>query len=109
MTNTVVTIIVTGVNRLETSKRVFVISALVEGNSINAIVRMTGVAKHTVLKLLADVGCTAAAYHDAHIHNVRVRHVQVDEAWAFCYAKQRNLPFARCVFRSNVITDSGGR
>src|SRR5213594_441969 len=79
-------------NRLETTKRVSVISALVEGNSINAITRMTGVAKHTVLKLLADIGCVAAAYHDLHVQNVRVRRVQVDEAWAFCYAKQKNVP-----------------
>ena len=35
-------------------ERVQVISALVEGNSINAIVRMTGVAKHTVLKLMGS-------------------------------------------------------
>jgi len=26
---------------------------------------MTGVAKHTVLKLLKDIGCAAAAYHNA--------------------------------------------
>ena len=32
------------------------------GNSINAIVRMTGVAKHTVLKLIEDMGCACAAY-----------------------------------------------
>ena len=69
-----------------------VIAALVEGNSINSIVRMTGVAKHTVLKLLEDVGCTVAAYHDAKIRSVSARRVQVDEAWAFCYAKQKNVP-----------------
>jgi hypothetical protein len=40
-------------NRLSTEKRVQVISALVEGVSINATCRMTGVAKHTVLNLLA--------------------------------------------------------
>jgi transposase len=44
-------------NRLSSSKRVQVVAALVEGTSINAIVRMTGVAKHTVLKLLEDMGC----------------------------------------------------
>ncbi|MHB1795286.1 MAG: hypothetical protein ACYCPO_09985 [Acidobacteriaceae bacterium] len=37
------------------AKRVQVISALVEGVSINATCRMTGVAKHTVLKLLEDL------------------------------------------------------
>jgi len=54
-------------NRLATSERVSVIGALVEGMSINATCRMTGVAKHTVLKLLKDMGCAAAAYHDAHV------------------------------------------
>ena len=47
-------------NRLTTEKRVQVLSALVEGNSINSIVRMTGTAKHTVLKLLEDMGCACA-------------------------------------------------
>ena len=39
-------------NRLSTAKRVQVTSALVEGVSINATCRMTGVAKHTVLSCL---------------------------------------------------------
>jgi IS1 family transposase len=80
------------VNRLAINKQRHVIAALVEGNSINAIVRMTGVAKHTILKLLEDIGCAVAAYHDSCIRNVRTRRVQVDEAWAFCYAKQKNVP-----------------
>ena len=37
-------------------KNVQVISALVEGNSIRATVRMTGVAKNTIVKLLAEIG-----------------------------------------------------
>ena len=37
-------------NRLSTEKRVQVVSALVEGVSINATCRMTGVAKHTTLE-----------------------------------------------------------
>jgi len=39
-------------NTLATSKQAQVIAALVEGTSVNATCRMTGVAKHTVLKLL---------------------------------------------------------
>jgi hypothetical protein len=48
-------------NRLSVAKRVQVVSALVEGVSINATCRMTGVAKHTVLNLLRDLGnlCTS--------------------------------------------------
>jgi IS1 family transposase len=52
---------------------------------------MTGVAKHTVLKLLKDLGCAAANYHDDHVRNLRVRRVQCDEIWAFVYAKQKNV------------------
>jgi IS1 family transposase len=52
---------------------------------------MTGVAKHTVLKLLKDLGCACACYHDAHVRNLRVRRVQADEIWAFVYSRDRNL------------------
>lgn len=78
-------------NCLAIDRRIQVIAALVEGNSINATVRMTGVAKHTILKLLKDMGCAAAAYHDAHVRNLRVRRVQADEIWAFVYGKDKNL------------------
>ena len=78
-------------NRLATEKRTQVVAALVEGTSINATCRMTGVSKHTVLKLLKNLGCAAASYHDTHIRNLRVRHVQCDEIWAFIYAKQKNV------------------
>jgi hypothetical protein len=39
-----------------------VIAALIEGNSIRATVRMTGVAKNTVIKLLCDIGKACAVY-----------------------------------------------
>jgi DNA invertase Pin-like site-specific DNA recombinase len=48
-------------NKLNIAKRAQIVAALVEGNSINATVRMTGTAKHTVLKLLADLGKAYAA------------------------------------------------
>jgi IS1 family transposase len=78
-------------NCLDTGKRSSVIAALVEGASISATCRMTGVAKHTVLKLLKDLGCACAAYHDVNVRNLHVRRVQCDEIWAFVYAKQKNV------------------
>ena len=78
-------------NRLTTSKQVQVIGALVEGSSINSIVRMTGVAKHTILKLLEDIGCACAAYHHRHVRALRVRRLQCDEIWAFVGAKAKNV------------------
>src|ERR1035441_6476780 len=77
-------------NRLNAEKRTQVVAALVEGSSINSIVRMTGVAKHTVLKLLEDMGCACAAYHHRHIRGLRVRRLQCDEIWAFVGAKAKN-------------------
>src|SRR5271157_97415 len=77
-------------NRLATDKRAAVIAALVEGTSINATCRITGAAKHTVLKLLKDLGCAAAHYHDSHVRNLRVRRLQCDEIWAFVGAKMKN-------------------
>jgi IS1 family transposase len=77
-------------NRLSTAKRVQVVAALVEGSSINSIVRMTGVAKHTILNLLEDMGCACAAYHHNNVRRLRVRRLQCDEIWAFVGAKQKN-------------------
>src|SRR5450755_1131496 len=78
-------------NCLSISARAQVIAALVEGTSINATCRMTGVAKHTVLKLLKEMGCACAAYHNEHVRNLRVRRVQADEIWAFVHGKDKNL------------------
>ena len=48
-------------NRLRISQHTSVLGAIVEGNSIiNATCRMTDVAKHTVRKLLRDMGCACA-------------------------------------------------
>lgn len=49
-------------NKPSPVKRVQVVAALVEGNSIRATVRMTGVAKNTVVKLLADLGRASDEY-----------------------------------------------
>ena len=79
-------------NCLSIEKRSQVVSALIEGNSVRATVRMTGACKDTVLKLLVDLGTACAAYHDRHVRNVRPQHVQCDEIWNFCYAKAKNAP-----------------
>lgn len=78
-------------NVLSQSRRVAVIAALVEGVSVNATCRMTGVAKHTVLRLLKELGYACAEYHQKRVRGLRVRRVQCDEIWAFVYAKQKNV------------------
>jgi IS1 family transposase len=83
------------VNRLPLVKRVAVVKALTEGNSIRATCRMTGVAKQTVLDLLADLGPVCHAYQSAVMRGLTSRRIECDEIWSFCYAKQRNVPAKR--------------
>lgn len=79
-------------NRLTPQARAQVIAALVEGNSIRSTVRMTGVAKSTVTKLLVELGCACVEYHNRMVRNLPCKRVQTDEIWSFCYAKEKNLP-----------------
>ena len=79
-------------NRLTKEKRIQVLGALVEGNSIRSTVRMTGVAKNTVVKLLCDVSRACEQYHNKIMTNLPCKRLQVDEIWSFCYAKKKNVP-----------------
>jgi IS1 family transposase len=79
-------------NRLTTEKRARVVACLVEGNSIRATVRMTGVAKNTVTKLLVDLGETCAEYQDRVMRDLPCQRLECDEIWAFVYAKKKNVP-----------------
>jgi IS1 family transposase len=79
-------------NRLSTERRGQVIGCLVEGMSIRATVRVTSVSKNTIVKLLADLGEACSEYQDGTLTNLPCRRVECDEIWAFCYAKQKNVP-----------------
>ncbi len=79
-------------NKLNRERQVQVVKALVEGNGINSIVRQTGVAKNTVLKLLADLGSACLKYQDEHLRDLKLSRIQCDEIWEFCYAKEKNVP-----------------
>jgi IS1 family transposase/lambda repressor-like predicted transcriptional regulator len=79
-------------NKSSTEKRAQIIAALVEGNSIRATCRMAGVAKNTVVKLLADVGAACSEYQHKALRNLTCKRIQCDEIWSFCYAKQKSVP-----------------
>src|SRR5579862_8617350 len=83
--------IMVSMNRLSPEKRGQVIACLVEGNSIRATVRMTGVAKNTVTKLLVDLGTACSVHMDEAMRDLACERLQVDEIWAFVGAKQKNV------------------
>lgn len=75
-------------NKLSTERRVAVVKALAEGNSIRATVRMTGAAKDTVTKLLVEMGTACMDFHDKTVRSLSTQRVEADEIWAFVGAKQ---------------------
>ncbi len=79
-------------NKMSVKRRTQVIACLVEGNSVRATCRMTGTAKGTVLKLLADLGQACREYQDRVLRELPCKRVQCDEIWSFCYAKGKNVP-----------------
>lgn len=79
-------------NQLSKAKRVQVIRCLVEGCSVRSTVRMTGVAKDTVLKLLVDIGRACSEYQDRTLRGLTCRRIQCDEIWAYIGAKEKNVP-----------------
>lgn len=82
-------------NVLIPAKRVAIVSALVEGNSIRATARMVGVSKDTVMKLVGDLGSACAAYQFDALRDLSCKRIQVDEIWSFVYAKAKNVPQER--------------
>ncbi|SRR6266508_4868592 len=79
-------------NRLSLAKRVQVISALAEGCSVRSTARLTGVAKGTILRLLADVATACTEYQNRVLRGLTCKRIQCDEIWSFVYAKAKNIP-----------------
>lgn len=78
-------------NLLDNKRRAQVVAALVEGNSIRATVRMTGVAKNTIVKLLGDLGAACAEHQDKAFRNLTCKKIQCDEIWSFVGSKAKNV------------------
>lgn len=78
-------------NRLNKTERARILSLLCEGMGINAVCRVSGASKMTVLKLLADVGDACAEFHDNRVRGISTKQVECDEIWSFVYAKEKNV------------------
>jgi IS1 family transposase len=82
-------------NKLPNEKRAQVLQMMAEGIALRAITRLTGISRTTLQKLLEDAGQAFSEYQDRVLMNLPCKRVQVDEAWSFCYAKQKNVPTAK--------------
>jgi IS1 family transposase len=77
-------------NHLSNIDRCRVLACLVEGNSIRATVRITGIAKRTVSRLVVELGEACERFADRTMRGLECQSLQCDEIWAFCGAKEKN-------------------
>lgn len=81
-------------NKLTTKARAAVVRCLVEGNSIRSTVRITGVAKNTIVKLLVELGEACAAFQNGTLVKLTTKRIKCDEIWSFVGCKEKNVPVA---------------
>lgn len=78
-------------NTLTQEKKLAVIGAMVEGNSIRSTERMTGVHRDTIMRLVVSVGENCSRLLNERVQHVKASRVQVDEIWTFVFVKQARL------------------
>jgi IS1 family transposase len=85
---------------LDRDKQIQVLRLLSEGNSIRSTMRLTGIEKKTITRIVVRFGNQCRAYLDHKLTNLSLEHVQIDEIWTFCgieegHAKKRHLDTTR--------------
>ena len=78
-------------NSLPLTKKVQVISALVEGASIRSTERLTATHRDTIMRLGRDVGEGCEKLHDRLFRDLQVNVLEVDELWSYIAKKQARL------------------
>jgi IS1 family transposase len=81
-----------GMNKLTHEKRCAVVRCLVDGCSVRATVRITGVAKNTIQRITRELGEACLKFQDKMLRSVQSRRIECDEVWCFAYAKDKNVP-----------------
>jgi len=75
--------------RIGMKQATLALSLLLEGMSIRATERLTGLHRDTIDDLILMVGENCQRFLDTQIHGLEVKDVQVDEIWSFVGCKER--------------------
>ena len=68
-----------------------IVNLLLEGMSVRAVSRVTGVHKGTILSLLLTIGDNCRNLFDKRVRGIRPKFVQADELWTFVHTKERHM------------------
>lgn len=91
-------------NTLSLESKAQVAALLVDGCSIRAAERMTGIHRDTIMRLGLDAGDACANLHDALVRNVQPALVQADEMWTFVGKKAKRVrPGDRAEFGDQYV------
>jgi IS1 family transposase len=71
--------------------RVRIASALIEGTSVRALERQTGVAKSTVLRFAVELGEGCARLHNRLVQGLCEPDIELDEQWSFIAKKDKRV------------------
>ncbi|MCH7686387.1 MAG: transposase [Planctomycetes bacterium] len=74
---------------LPMEKAVFCLKLLLEGTSIRATERLTGINRNTICSLVVTVGKNCKRFLERAINNIPVNDIQCDETWGFVGCKER--------------------
>lgn len=77
--------------RISMKDATMALSLLLEGMSVRAVQRLTGLCRQTIADLILLVGENCQRLLDNKIQGVEARDVQLDEIWSFVGAKQKNV------------------
>jgi len=78
-------------NHLRQEKKLVILTALVEGNSIRSVERMTGVHRDTITRLMVKTGNQCQNLMSQMAKNLDCIRLELDEIWTFCRKKQNRL------------------
>ena len=76
--------------RLDMGKAEIVLKMLLEGMAINAVVRVTGVSKTAILRLIEVAGERCEQFMSETITDQECRDIEVDEIWGFTFCKEKH-------------------
>src|SRR5713226_948024 len=76
-------------NKLDREHQCTVIAALVEGNSIRSVERMTNIHRDTIMRLAVRVGEGCDRLMDEMMRDLTCAKLQLDEIWAYVGCKQK--------------------
>ena len=78
-------------NVLKREKQMHVLHLLVNGSSIRAAERVTGIHRDTICRLVVRFGEACREWMDNQMQNLTIRHLELDEQWTYCGKKQARL------------------